>query len=126
MRETKFKVERKVNNLVLGYEILSEDGEWFGQAPKGNRRKGQFSVKHHGALRKRQFSDLIDTLEVEIFEGDLIRTEQGIFPVVFSEGMFMLEDGDYQPLIITLDERKCEVVGDIYKTPELLKKTGDD
>lgn len=124
MNDIKFKVERQVNNLFLGYEVLDEDGEWCAITPIGKQHKGVFSVKHHGALRKRQFSGVKDNKNgTEIFKGDIVKyLDWSADPKVwkvdeidFVGGSFCLSENTIDISITVM-----EVIGDIHSTPELL------
>ena len=58
----------------------------------------------------------------EIFEGDILKTDEGgwVAVVVFGSGRFCLEsaDGGFSALPNWED---CEVIGNVYENPELLK-----
>nr|DAT56135.1 MAG TPA: YopX protein [Bacteriophage sp.] len=81
-----------------------------------------------------QFTGLRDKNRIEIYEGDIIRWRRDgkLYLVKFYAGMFYasveeLNKGVYGgfPLhVLTVDEEdgyKCEVCGNIYDNPELLK-----
>lgn len=78
-----------------------------------------------------QFTGLCDYNGKEIFEGDIVKWSNGmLYAVKFLDGMFYAsieecnEDifGGF-PLhrLTEYDDRKCEIVGNIYDNPELLK-----
>lgn len=79
-----------------------------------------------------QFSGLYDCNEKEIFEGDILKWEKGdlIYVVKFWRGMFYASVEECNegflggfPLheLTECEYRKCEIVGNIYDNPELLK-----
>ncbi|MCK4544611.1 hypothetical protein KAU43_03665 [candidate division WOR-3 bacterium] len=126
MNDIKFKVERQVNNLLLGYEVLDEEGEWCSIMPSGTKRKGVFSVKHHGALRKRQYSGVNDNKNgTEIFKGDIVKyLDWSADPKVWEVDEIDFVDGSFclSKNIIDISITVMEVIGDIHSTPELLEK----
>lgn len=71
-----------------------------------------------------QYTGLRDVNQKEIFEGDVVEFEYYVKEgfsrekalVVFSQGMFNIW-GD------SISDYTCEVIGNIYESPELIKQT---
>lgn len=68
-----------------------------------------------------EFSGLKDEKGNEIYEGDILQYPDLSSPkkVIFRSGTFCYElaEGQYH----IFDEKNCEIIGNIYKNPELLK-----
>ena len=79
-----------------------------------------------------QFTGLMDKNDAEIYEGDILKWSNGrSYVVKFLEGMFYASveecnDGCFGgiPLhaLTDYEDRRCEIVGNIYDNPELLKE----
>lgn len=75
-----------------------------------------------------QYSGLTDVMEKEIYEGDILFESFGerYYKVVFENGSFRAEAegdfGEYSLDLIDLVAQGCEVVGNIYENPELIKE----
>lgn len=100
MREIKFRAwhkEKKIMGEVLGIDILL------------------------------QYTGLKDMREKEIYEGDILFESFGeeYFKVVFKDGSFRLKTGGCS-LPLKEYAHICEVVGNIYKNPELIKERDDE
>lgn len=73
-----------------------------------------------------QFTGLKDKNDKEIFEGDIVRHPEGIFPVTWYSGCFGIEGrigaGDWHGFdTISAQTKKIEVIGNCFEHPELLK-----
>ena len=78
-----------------------------------------------------QFSGLYDCDGKEIFEGDILKWSNGrLYAVKFWQGMFYASVEECNDGILggfplhaftEFEERKCEIVGNIYDNTELLK-----
>lgn len=73
-----------------------------------------------------QFTGINDINNNSVYEGDLVRVmiayTPAIFQVLYAGGAFCLADKDGL-VRYGLDDMKCEVVGDLWDTPELLEET---
>jgi uncharacterized phage protein (TIGR01671 family) len=71
-----------------------------------------------------QFTGLLDKNGVEIYEGDIIRLEHwgpSIYKIDFDRGAFYIAKSDREEVGDIKYAEKCEVIGNIYENPELLK-----
>ena len=78
-----------------------------------------------------QFTGLMDKNDAEIYEGDILKWSNGrSYVVKFWEGMFYasVEECNYGILggfplhaLTDYEDRRCEIVGNIFDNPELLK-----
>lgn len=69
-----------------------------------------------------QYTGLHDKSGREIYEGDIVDHYAFGDVVVFRNGMFTTErNGDNQPLYLHEPDKYCEVIGNIYENPDLLK-----
>lgn len=67
-----------------------------------------------------QFTGFLDKDEKEIYEGDIIKTNNGlIFQVEIPDIYFKLADGCWET------ENDFKIIGNIYENPELLDKAGE-
>ena len=72
-----------------------------------------------------QFTGLRDAKGVEIYEGDILQSEngQGIIrtAVVFKHGTFAFTDEDNFDPLCYLNLKRFKVIGNVHDAPELLK-----
>jgi YopX protein len=71
-----------------------------------------------------QYTGLLDKNGKEIYEGDIIRDNDGfLWEVYFEDGMYRAKGGEFElsECLIEFCPEWCEVIGNIYANPELLE-----
>lgn len=113
MREIKFRAWDKSNKEMFNVEIIDFQ--------KRQVYKDTVSYCKFENIELMQYTGLKDMREKEIYEGDILFESFGeeYFKVVFEDGSFRLETGECS-LPLKEYAHICEVVGNIYKNPELL------
>ena len=76
-------------------------------------------------IKKMQYTGLKDKKGVEIYEGDVVKTKNSRYKVIFDKCCFWGVDElgkypIYQICNYVLDDERFEVIGNIYENPELL------
>lgn len=87
------------------------------------------SIRHEkfNDIELMQYTGLKDVWEKEIYEGDILfeSSEEKYYKVVFENGSYRAEfEGDFEEYSLDLIDvvaQGCEVVGNVYENPELLK-----
>jgi len=131
-REIKFRVWHKPEKKMHSY-LKAKFGKATNITLEGKFRDvEQVTTKTvpNGALEVMQYTGLKDKKRTpeypegqEIFEGDVVSyRNRGNKPVGFLKGEFVLlnENGDFYDSVGAAHE-ECEVIGDIYSNPDLLK-----
>ena len=117
-REIKFRAW-DIENKRRIFEGIHVD--FLGQVVVINKK----IATHHRNLILMQFTGLKDRHGVEIYEGDLLKGNQGNFVVKFELGRYVatFPSGSTIQNLLTflLSNRETEVIGNIYENPELLE-----
>ena len=118
-REIKFRAWDKefgsmVHEFNEGYFISMQNGELKAGSNDGNEDYFELEIM--------QFTGLKDKNGKEIYEGDILRCWNGLMPVVFHLGMFMLKGQKREYFSMGYErEIDIEVIGNIHEHPHLIK-----
>ena len=125
MREIKFRAWDRFKQRWSNYKINDgtvyfmdkNTGVWYGSY---NKRYKDFNLM--------QYTGLKDMRGKEIYEGDILANgnDEKTYKVIFENGSFRAEfEGDFEEYSFDLIDvvlQGCEVVGNIYENPELIKE----
>lgn len=130
----KYKRMFRVNEISIelnGYTHGTVYASWVGRVnfttPPDGKTAGLFQDPNDEPFILMQYTGLKDRNSREIYEGDIIRDDDGfLWRVYFEDGKFRARGGEY----VEVDDLNefcpywCTVIGNIYENPELLK--GDE
>ena len=125
MREIKFRAwhkEKKIMGEVLGIDILHKE-IFF-----SNEDVDCYEHTDFKDIELMQYTGLKDKNNKEIYEGDILSNGNNEKPykVIFENGSFRAEfEGDFEEYsfdLINIVAQGCEIVGNIYENPELIKE----
>ena len=121
MREIKFRAwhkEKKIIGEVLGIDILHKE-TFF-----SNEDVDCYEHTDFKDIELMQYTELKDEYGDEIYEGDIVTLHNSRYKVIFkTEGArFVLRNDEFELEItfINNNNERMEIVGNIYKNPELL------
>jgi uncharacterized phage protein (TIGR01671 family) len=117
MREIKFRAwdERRKDMYYIN------DFYWFEEEGVHDSN----GEGHYANYILMQYTGLKDRNGKDIYEGDIIRDNDGFLWVVyFEDGIYCAKGGEFETIeyLIEFCPEWCEVIGNIYKNPELLEE----
>lgn len=123
MREIKFRAwhkGKKIISEVLGIDILHKE-IFF-----SNGDVDYCEISDFKYIELMQYTGLKDMREKEIYEGDIVTLHNGKYKVIFNskEARFVLRDDEFETNIpfTNNNNKRMEIVGNIYENPELIKE----
>lgn len=117
MREVKFRVWCKEGPSMLNWDYLINEPDFVDFMKGAHIEDAYYS-------RLMQYTGLKDKNGKEIYEGDVILVFEWNrkYKVVFERGMFKASGSTtFSLATATNGELSCQVIGNIYENPELLK-----
>lgn len=131
MREILFRGKRMDNGeWVKGFYVCVLDTHYI--------MTGKFDSLTNGIINSEaykvdpetvgQFTGLTDRNGVKIFEGDIVlhKGECGLVGYSYDYGIFEVDFDYCFAGFIDISASNCEVIGNIYDTPELLEVSGNE
>ena len=126
MREIKFRAwdkEKKIMGEVLGIDILHKE-IFF-----SNEDVDCYEHVDFKDIELMQYTGLKDKNNKEIYEGDIVTLHNSKYKVIFNskEAGFVLRDDEFEMNIpfTNNNNKRMEVIGNIYENPELLKENNN-
>lgn len=129
MREIKFRAFSPERNEMIylssGYGCivsLETNGSHWGIF-KENGRRGAYMNNNFGDIIM-QYTGLHDKNGKKIYEGDIVKSDNECFFVVFEDGAFRIKSNKntfYGTPLRQCIAKNMEAVGNIYENPELLE-----
>ena len=125
MREIRFRAwdkekKRMIANVVSVFHF--DQGEFHGIGYRGGCTPRYYQKNH---VELMQYTGLLDKNGKEIYEGDILRGNQGNFKVLWESGRYTVafpKGATVQNLhTFLLSNGEKEVIGNIYENPERLK-----
>ena len=130
-RVIKFRIwNKKTNTWVEGHgpdELASLDGvNLFGETILLGAFMDGVSIKDLNDCVALQYIDIEDKNDKQIFEGDIVKWDGGIYQVQYCNNYaccgFRLFNGDESLETECENWKNTEVIGNIYENPDLIKK----
>ena len=125
-REIKFRAwykEKKRIGKVLGIDILHKE-IYF-----SNEDVDCYEHTDFKDIELMQYTGLKDKNNKEIYEGDIVTLHNSKYKVIFNskEAGFVLRDDEFEMNIpfTNNNNKRMEVIGNIYENPELLKENNN-
>ena len=124
MREIKFRAWDKINKEIFNVESINfQERKVY---------KDTVSYRKFNDIELMQYTGLKDKNNKEIYDGDILSdgNDEKPYKVIFENGSFRAEfEGDFEEYsfdLINIVAQGCEVVGNIYENPELIKEWDDE
>jgi len=126
-REIKFRAWLKYGKEIVDVEEIDFMNEVINYIDNDYENNEQEIIgAYFENIELMQYTELKDKNNKEIYEGDIVKFLNGIFEVIWcnEKASFMLKNKEYKEFLNFIYENNnvMEIVGNIYKNPELIKE----
>ena len=126
-REIKFRAWLKYGKEIVDVEEIDFMNEVINYIDNDYENNEQEIIgAYFENIELMQYTELKDKNNKEIYEGDIVKFLNGIFEVIWcnEKASFMLKNKEYKEFLNFIYENHnvMEIVGNIYKNPELIKE----
>ena len=112
--------KRMFYNVCLEYS----DSKWFLMVRGMQRSEDEDRYWFGFDTKLMQYTGLKDKNGVKIYEGDVVKAAKASGRVRYLSGTYCVGEGDH-PYMLHAVVKDCQVIGNIYENPELVK-SGDE
>ena len=117
-RKIKFKAFNKKKKRIV--QVLKLD-LWGAEYEQRQIYTNEGQTLNQDEFELLEWTGFLDIKKEEVYEAYILKTNCGIYKVVFRDGMFELTDSEEEEFISFWQVNSFEVIGNIHENPELME-----